>query len=228
MANRKSISKKTRFEVFKRDKFTCQYCGKSAPDAILQIDHITPVSKGGTNDIMNLVTSCSECNSGKSNIELDDDTAIKARKRQLDALAERREQIEMMYEWQKGLLEVDDFAVEKIADLVHELFGFELNDFGLKRACSYLRKYGFDETATAYRIAADQYPISDYEDAADALGKVGGILYNRSHKTCQQCVQFRGYYDGKRVICACDEDDQYDYYGSSAENCPDYESRFGD
>ncbi len=35
---RKSISKKIRFEIFKRDAFSCQYCGKSAPDVILHID----------------------------------------------------------------------------------------------------------------------------------------------------------------------------------------------
>lgn len=60
-----AISKKVRFEVFKRDGFKCQYCGRSAPDVILHVDHINPVSNGGNNDIMNLVTSCSECNLGK-------------------------------------------------------------------------------------------------------------------------------------------------------------------
>ena len=60
---RKAIPKSVRFEVFKRDKFTCQYCGASAPDVILEIDHIRPVSKGGTNDILNLVTACRDCNS---------------------------------------------------------------------------------------------------------------------------------------------------------------------
>ena len=44
---RKTISKKTRFEVFKRDSFKCQYCGASAPEAILVVDHIDPFSKGG-------------------------------------------------------------------------------------------------------------------------------------------------------------------------------------
>ena len=36
---RKSISKKARFEVFKRDSFTCQYCGRTAPDVVLHLDH---------------------------------------------------------------------------------------------------------------------------------------------------------------------------------------------
>ena len=43
MSKRKSLSKKIRFEVFKRDKFTCQYCGKTAPNVVLEVDHIEPV-----------------------------------------------------------------------------------------------------------------------------------------------------------------------------------------
>ena len=58
MAKRKNLSKSVRFEVFKRDSFKCQYCGKSAPDVVLEVDHIIPVSKGGDNDISNLITAC--------------------------------------------------------------------------------------------------------------------------------------------------------------------------
>jgi hypothetical protein len=64
---RKPLTKRVRFEVFKRDHFTCAYCGAHPPAAILHVDHIHPVSKGGTNDLDNLVTSCSDCNLGKSN-----------------------------------------------------------------------------------------------------------------------------------------------------------------
>lgn len=62
---RVGISKKTRFEVFKRDGFACQYCGAHPPDVILEPDHIDPVANGGTNHIDNLVTSCFDCNRGK-------------------------------------------------------------------------------------------------------------------------------------------------------------------
>ena len=65
MAKRKNLSKSVRFEVFKRDSFKCQYCGKSAPDVVLEVDHIIPVSKGGDNDISNLITACFDCNRGK-------------------------------------------------------------------------------------------------------------------------------------------------------------------
>lgn len=62
---RKAISKRVRFEVFKRDGFTCQYCGGHPPTVILQIDHVHPVAEGGTNDEENLVTACDACNLGK-------------------------------------------------------------------------------------------------------------------------------------------------------------------
>ena len=65
MTQRKSLTKKVRFEVFKRDSFICQYCGSKAPDVILEVDHLNPVKEGGSNDIMNLVTSCFSCNRGK-------------------------------------------------------------------------------------------------------------------------------------------------------------------
>lgn len=63
---RKPISKKIRFDVLKRDNFTCQYCSAKAPDVTLEVDHITPVCKGGGNNIDNLTTACYSCNRGKS------------------------------------------------------------------------------------------------------------------------------------------------------------------
>jgi 5-methylcytosine-specific restriction endonuclease McrA len=59
-----------RFFILSRDHFTCQYCGRKAPDVVLEIDHITPRSKGGTNATANLVTSCRACNNGKCDVLL--------------------------------------------------------------------------------------------------------------------------------------------------------------
>ena len=67
---RGAISKRLRFEVFKRDSFQCQYCGAHPPDVILHCDHIEAVSTGGKTEIDNLVTACQPCNLGKSNIPL--------------------------------------------------------------------------------------------------------------------------------------------------------------
>lgn len=54
-----------RFDVLARDRYTCRYCGRKAPDVELVVDHIVPVVKGGTNEPANLVTACEDCNSGK-------------------------------------------------------------------------------------------------------------------------------------------------------------------
>lgn len=67
---RKSLSKRLRFNVFKRDGFTCQYCGAHPPMVILHVDHIVPVVEGGSNDIDNLVASCEPCNIGKGGVSL--------------------------------------------------------------------------------------------------------------------------------------------------------------
>jgi 5-methylcytosine-specific restriction endonuclease McrA len=65
MPKRKTITKKLRFDVFKRDGFKCAYCGNNPPTVVLEIDHIIPVSRKGTNQIDNLITSCFDCNRGK-------------------------------------------------------------------------------------------------------------------------------------------------------------------
>ena len=65
MSERKNISAGLRYKILKRDNFTCQYCGRSAPKVTLEIEHLNPVAKGGTNEPYNLITSCEECNRGK-------------------------------------------------------------------------------------------------------------------------------------------------------------------
>ncbi len=59
------INSYRRFSVLQRDNFTCQYCGRKAPDVVLEVDHKVPRSKGGGNEIENLITACQLCNSGK-------------------------------------------------------------------------------------------------------------------------------------------------------------------
>ncbi len=59
---RQPIPRKLRHEVFKRDGYRCRECGASKDETSLEIDHIVPVARGGTNDIDNLQTLCRECN----------------------------------------------------------------------------------------------------------------------------------------------------------------------
>lgn len=61
-----AVSKRLRYEVFRRDNFACRYCGASAPDVQLTTDHVIPVTLGGKDEAANLVTACMPCNAGKS------------------------------------------------------------------------------------------------------------------------------------------------------------------
>lgn len=70
-----AVSKRLRFETFRRDIFTCHYCGASAPDVVLTIDHILPKTLGGTDAPDNLVTACADCNSGKTSTKPDEQIA---------------------------------------------------------------------------------------------------------------------------------------------------------
>lgn len=61
-----AVSKRLRYEVMRRDNFTCRYCGKKAGETELTIDHVVPVALGGDDQPTNLVTACAGCNAGKS------------------------------------------------------------------------------------------------------------------------------------------------------------------
>ncbi len=64
---RSSLSPKVRFDVLERDGRRCVICGVSAKDgAVLEVDHIVPVSHGGGDFLDNLQTLCFDCNRGKS------------------------------------------------------------------------------------------------------------------------------------------------------------------
>jgi 5-methylcytosine-specific restriction endonuclease McrA len=54
-----------RWQVLERDNFTCRYCGQSAPNVVLEADHVIPVADGGDDSMENLVTACRSCNQGK-------------------------------------------------------------------------------------------------------------------------------------------------------------------
>lgn len=61
----------SRYNVYLRDKFTCQYCGKKFAHHDLTFDHVNPRCKGGKTDWDNIVTACKNCNVAKGHKDLD-------------------------------------------------------------------------------------------------------------------------------------------------------------
>lgn len=194
---RKSLSKKIRFEVFKRDKFTCVYCGRKAPDVILEVDHIEPVAKGGDNSIANLVTSCIDCNRGKRDIPLSINETLEKQRIQLELLQEKREQLEMLFEWKKSLDELDEYE----SDLFIQYIEDKIQPYTLKKhfkveTLKLFEKYKQDEILDAINIASKKYLKYDYEDKLEQdsveefLSKIGGVLVNKNLPPIKQKLAY--------------------------------------
>lgn len=198
---RRAITKKIRFEVFKRDSFICQYCGRRAPDVILNVDHIVPVSDGGDNNIMNLVTSCFECNSGKGSRRLGDTAEVAKAHNQLEQLQERRNQLEMMRRWAGELADIskleDDVCIEAFNKRIP---GRTLNDVGIESIRQVRIRFGTALMLQAIAIAGDYYikttnGLPTRESVNDAIDKLGGICYNISRRAANPDLE-----DEDRVV----------------------------
>lgn len=180
---RQPLSKKLRFEVFKRDNFTCQYCGRRAPEVILQCDHVKPVAGGGLNDMLNLVTSCVDCNAGKGARVLSDQATLAKQVDQLAELQSRREQIEMMIEWRRGLDNVQTDAVDRAAQRWTEIAEntSELSKAGKDKLRRWIKEYGLDHVLRAMSESIDTYGRRNNDQEYDnesitwAFGKLGGV-----------------------------------------------------
>jgi 5-methylcytosine-specific restriction endonuclease McrA len=105
-----TVRPSVRFEVLKRDGFTCVYCGRNRDKhgVVLEVDHVVPLAEGGSdNDLANLATACWDCNHGKAARLLDHrapaidfaDAAARIREREeqvagyKEALTEREQRI---------------------------------------------------------------------------------------------------------------------------------------
>lgn len=180
---RKPLSKKIRFEVFKRDSFTCQYCGRMAPDVVLEVDHINPVKNGGDNDLLNLVTSCFDCNRGKGSKQLSDRQVVKQQQEQLKELNERREQLEMMLKWKKELSKLDDQQIDIIQEIFQDGTGRIFTDSGRDSIRKAIEKYGLSNVIDATHISLRQYYIDDEEKSIvktfDYIPRIAHNLFNR-------------------------------------------------
>ena len=179
MAERKTIPKKIRFEVFKRDSFTCQYCGRHAPDVILECDHIVPVADGGKNTILNLVTACVDCNRGKGKTRLSDTTEVDKQFNEMSALNERRKQMEMLLKWKEELEQLSNQQIDVISDILCE-DGWYLVDQARAKVKILINRFGFCEVLEAAEIAKNNYITLRGMSVRFAIEKMGGICYNRA------------------------------------------------
>jgi len=158
---RRALSKKTRFEVFKRDVYACQYCGAHPPNVILEIDHIVPVAGGGSNKIDNLITSCFNCNRGKGAIPLDKILPSMAEKSA--KVAESELQLREYYkvlEAQESRLEGEMWAIAEIMSPKCIKDGFK--SAWLTSIKTFLKRLDFYEVANSMEVAVCRKPQRTY------------------------------------------------------------------
>lgn len=151
-SKRKAISKKTRFEVFKRDAFTCQYCGAHPPAVILHVDHINPVALGGVNDMDNYITACEPCNLGKAARSLAE--IPQSLKDKAAEIAEREEQIQGYQQVMNAKrLRLDDEAGE--VREIYERFNpeYTLSDSGMVSVRKFVERLGMHAVMDAMESA---------------------------------------------------------------------------
>jgi len=150
MTKRKSISKKTRFEVFKRDGFSCVYCGAMPPDEVLEVDHIIPVSKGGDNKLENLVCSCFTCNRGKSNNDLTSLPQSLISKHKQEKIDQYAQYIQYVKDKRKLL----DSQIQMVSDVYESFYeGYEPNAKFKSTIGDFIHKIGLEDTIRAMEIA---------------------------------------------------------------------------
>jgi len=149
------LSKRMRFEVFKRDGFVCVYCGAHPPEAVMECDHVIPVSAGGTNDIDNLVTACLACNRGKAHVELSSVPQSVADK---TAMAEEREaQVRAYYDILAQKKERQDEEMWSVADLFMERFGEDsIHRSRLASIKMFLERLDYFEVLESMEIAVNR------------------------------------------------------------------------
>lgn len=172
---RKAVSVRVRFEVLKRDRFTCQYCGKHPPDVLLEVDHVLPVAAGGNNEAENLTTACSECNGGKSDRLLAEGSApsvsAAAIAHQRDRLEQAKHYLELMQKqrdlvsdqlWLVTVAWAEAFGAARTEESGTVAYRFSgANAFPAEASVRLmLQRLPLGEILEAVTIAADKFPTA--------------------------------------------------------------------
>lgn len=123
-----AISRKFRFEIFKRDGFTCRYCGNKPPSVVLEVDHIVPVCNGGGDDSNNLVCSCFDCNRGKGKHALSDTNLAELLESDFALAKEKLNQLKAYYETLSKEAEFMEFYTDALDRYWWDDLG-EMKDF---------------------------------------------------------------------------------------------------
>ena len=175
---RKPISPSLRFDVLEKDNFTCQYCGAKSVDdnVLLEVDHIVAVSKGGDNNIENLITSCKKCNIGKSAKKLGAKKRLTLRQKEIKELEQRREQQEMYLKSRLNKKKESEPLVNHINYLCNKYnFNRKLSSCGENNIFTLYKKIGFEQMVNLIEDN-EHYLYTDSENLEDKINAMNTFM----------------------------------------------------
>lgn len=187
-----------RHKIRERDNFTCQHCGKKAPNVEIQIDHKIPVTKGGTDDEINLQILCVDCNLEKGDkilprykylipmlsnqsgftselieIENNNENEVKTPVKNVEVQVI----INYIYEKINHKIELNSAQIKHVIDLCYE---FSENEI----------KYGIDTAAEEYLIIENgEYTI---ESINNFFSKIKGIIVFTNKPVLRNIAYLKG------------------------------------
>lgn len=179
------LSKRTRFEVFKRDKFTCAYCGRRPPEVMLEVDHVHPKCDGGSDEMDNLVTSCEACNRGKAGKGLGDVAPAVDEATRLEAMQEMAERAALLKQQMEAAAEareVEDECARSVVGAWIEAGGYvtkeTLPDY-LRSVRRFVLSLDMHSLHRAVDVASAWRRRTKYADEDDAWRYFCGVCWKQ-------------------------------------------------
>lgn len=152
-----AVTPKVRFEVFKRDNFTCRYCGRKTPEVVLEVDHVVPVAEGGTDDMDNLVTACWECNRGKGKTLLGEVSGSLSLHDQTVLMLERELQLREYNAIKERIRKREDEDIDELISYWDELADGHARQFPSRHSLRhFLRRIPKEDIKDAMDIAMEE------------------------------------------------------------------------
>ena len=221
---RQPIPRKLRHEVFKRDGYRCRECGASKEETSLEIDHIVPVAKGGTNDIDNLQTLCRECNRMKHTDEWvggETDSSqienlidfkkeeISNLEQELNSISSENEVIECKYKIIKLNEEIDKLSVELEEAKAQEAENLQSHLNGQEREQLYKSIYVSitDEKLNDLKEELKRFNYTTKEQYANYLFDISNSEFDKA----MNYIDSEKYYDAISILYNLAENSKSEY-----------------
>ena len=162
---------------------------------------------------MNLIAACDLCNGGKGNRRLSDSAVVEKQQNQLQVLAIRREQLEMVLAWRRQLEDIAGLEVEAIAAEVVKASNMGVNEHGHSEIRTWLRKFQLSQILDAVTKSFQQYFRGTNESWEKAFAYIPRICnfekkYGEPSEELKRLFycrailrnRFNGYYDAHKVL----------------------------